>query len=430
MEEPLEKFHVLYQKGLAASQTQNWDYAITLFTEVLNLVPEHASARTNLRLAEFRKFETHKFPLWHKISSRLFKPIPYIKASIYWHKKNWIGVLWELEKPLRIYPKNLGLLRKLAKAGEEAGLLETACGIYETIYIIKPTDIYTLKKLGKLYHELNQPDKARIYYEKALAIAPMDYEARKGLQDLAALGTIARGWEERGTYRGKILDEKQADLFEKEKRLIRSTEDRLMLIKDMEKHLSEQPENISIIKPLAELYASIEEYDKALQLYKRIKLPDPDIRKEVFNIKMIKLKDKPELQKQLILEDTEARVKEFPTHLPLRYEMGTVYMEHGMLDRAIGEFQISVKDPKYRILSLNNLGLCFYKKGIYDLAINQFQKASSELHEWDEFKKEVIYNLGTVYEATGEKEKALTEYKKIYEQDISYRDIARKIIIR
>lgn len=429
MPESLEKFRVLYQKGLSAFQSQNWDYAITLFTSVLDLVPEHAPARINLRLAEFRKFETYGFPLWHKISSRLFKVIPYIKAGVYWHKKDYLSVLRELEKPLRIYPKNYGLLRKLASASENAGLLETACGVYETMYILKSTDLYPLKRLGRLYHELNQPDKARNYYEKALSVAPTDYEARKGLQDIAALGTIAKGWEETGTYRAKILDEKQAELFEKEAKLIRSDSDTLLLIKDLEKRFAEQPNNITIIKNIAGLYSSIRQYDKALQFLSQIKTPDPEISKEIFNIKMAKLKDRPELQEKLILEETQNRVKQFPTHLPLRYEMGTVYMGHEMLDKAIGEFQLSVKDPKYKILSLNNLGLCFFKKGIHDLAISQFQKANSELHEWDELKKEIVYNLGVVYESLGEREKALAEYKKIYEQDIHYRDIAKKISI-
>lgn len=410
----MEKVQILYQKGLTALQSKNWDYAITLFTEVLSLCPENSSARTNLRLAEFRKFETRRFPLWYKISSRIFKITPYIKAFIYWYKKNWAAVLQELEKPLRVYPKNLALLRRLADAAENAGLLETACGIYETIYIIKPTDISTLKKLGKHYHTLNQLDKARSYYEKAVSIAPLDYEARKGLQDLAALGTIAKGWEEAGTYRGKIQNEKEL----------------ASPIKDIEKQLTEQPDDAQTIKKLAKLYISIEDYDKALQLYERIKIPDSDIKKEIFNLKLAKLKGKPELQKKLILEETQARVKGFPTHLPLRYEMGIVYMENGMIESAIGEFQLSVKDPKYRILSLNKLGLCFYKKGLNDLAINQFIKASSELYEWDELKKEVIYNLGTVYETMGEKEKALAEYKKIYAEDIHYRNIALKIVTK
>lgn len=422
-----EKTQILYQKGLTALQSQNWGYAVELFSAVLDVVPDHPDARTNLRVAEFQKYEACRFKLWRKISSRLFNLVPYIKAKIFRHKKNWIKAMQELEKPLRIYPKNLATLRKLAKASEEAGLLEVACGIYGTMYIVNPLDLDVIKKLGRHYHELKQMDKARAYYEKVLAISPVDYEARKGLQDIAAIGTIEKGWEEKGTYRAKIRDEKQAEILEKGAKLMLSAEEKQLLINDIEKQIIEQPDSIPLIKKLAELYISIEHYDKALELYSLIKIPDPDIRKEIFEIKMAKIKNKPELIKQLILEETRARIKEFPSHLPLRYEMGTVYMDNGMLDEAIGEFQLSVKDPKYRILSINNLGLCFYKKAIYDLAINQFQKANNELHEWDDLKKEVIYNLGLVYETIGNKGKASAEYKKIYEQDIHFRDISRKI---
>ena len=45
----------------------------------------------------------------------------------------------------------------------------------------------------------------------------------------------------------------------------------------------------------------------------------------------------------------------------------------------------------------------------------------------DDFKKDVIYNLGLVYEATDQVQKAVTEYKKIFEIDISFKDVAEKI---
>ena len=422
MDQLQDKMRILYQKGMSAFKAGNLDYAITLFTTVLDESPDYAPARTQLRLAEFRKYKTSKFHFY----------IPSIKATYYTWKKDWLSVLRELEKSLKRVPKNYRLLRKLAHAAEKANMPETVCSIYETMYLVKPTDIFVLKKLGKYYHQLEQPDKARSYYERALAIAPLDYEARKGLQNLAALNTISRGWEEEGTYREKLQDEKQADLFEKETRLIRSIEDRRALIADVEKRFKEQPKSIPLIRKLAELYFSVEEYPKSIELYERAAKLDPadaSLRKDILNVKIAQL-DKQgsvEEKKKLILEDTQKRVKDFPTHLLLRYELGIIYMQREMWNEAISELQISVKDPKYKILSLNSLGLCFYKKGIHDLAIKQFQKAANELYEWDELKKEVIYNLGTVYEAMGEKEKATEEYKKIYEQDINYRDISRKI---
>jgi len=428
MEHLQDKMQILYEKGISAFQSGNLDYAITLFRAVLDSSPDYAPARTQLRLAEFRRFQNYRFPLWHKIISF----IPSIKAVLFGWKKNWQGLLKELEKPLIHYPKNYTILRRLAGAAERADMPETVCSIYETMYLVKPADIFVLKKLGKYYRELNESDKAYTYYQRALAIAPLDYEAHKGVQDLEALGTINKGWEEKGTYREKLKDEKQADLFEKENRLVRSSDDRHTLITELEKELAKQPDSIPLIKKLAGLYISAEDYHKAVELYKKaVQLNPADItlRKEILNAKIAQLDKEGRIKEknELIFKDTQERVKKFPTNLGLHYEMGSIYMERKMWDEATAEFQSSVKDPKYKILSLNKLGLCFYKKGIYDLAINQFKKAVEELYDWNKLKKEIIYNTGATYEAMGKKEKALAEYKKIYEQDINYRDISSKI---
>ena len=45
----------------------------------------------------------------------------------------------------------------------------------------------------------------------------------------------------------------------------------------------------------------------------------------------------------------------------------------------------------------------------------------------DNNKKEIIYNLGETYEQMGKKDEALTQFKKIYEVDINYRDVSKKI---
>jgi hypothetical protein len=42
-------------------------------------------------------------------------------------------------------------------------------------------------------------------------------------------------------------------------------------------------------------------------------------------------------------------------------------------------------------------------------------------------KKEIVYNLGLVYERMGEGEKSLTCMKQIYEADYGYKDVARRV---
>ena len=45
----------------------------------------------------------------------------------------------------------------------------------------------------------------------------------------------------------------------------------------------------------------------------------------------------------------------------------------------------------------------------------------------DTTKKEIVYNLGLVYERMAEGDKSLACMKQIYEVDYGYRDVARRV---
>ena len=62
-----------------------------------------------------------------------------------------------------------------------------------------------------------------------------------------------------------------------------------------------------------------------------------------------------------------------------------------------------------------------------DLAIKQLEEASQEISSMDAMKKEIVYNLGLVYERMSEPEKSLACMKQIYEMDYGYRDVARRV---
>ncbi len=46
---------------------------------------------------------------------------------------------------------------------------------------------------------------------------------------------------------------------------------------------------------------------------------------------------------------------------------------------------------------------------------------------FDEEKKDLIYNLGCVFEKMGKKAEALDQFLQIWETDINYRDVAAKV---
>ena len=62
-----------------------------------------------------------------------------------------------------------------------------------------------------------------------------------------------------------------------------------------------------------------------------------------------------------------------------------------------------------------------------DLAINAYSDAVKELTIFTNEKKELLYELGMIYEKVGRKEDYLNCMKEIYNNDYSYRDVAKRV---
>jgi tetratricopeptide (TPR) repeat protein len=76
---------------------------------------------------------------------------------------------------------------------------------------------------------------------------------------------------------------------------------------------------------------------------------------------------------------------------------------------------------------MNLLGRCYRDLGMLDLAAKQLEEAAKEITSMDATKKEIVYNLGLVYEQMGEADKSVAAMKQIYEADYGYRDVATRV---
>jgi tetratricopeptide (TPR) repeat protein len=91
------------------------------------------------------------------------------------------------------------------------------------------------------------------------------------------------------------------------------------------------------------------------------------------------------------------------------------------------ELQRARQNPNARLKAMNLLGRCYSELGMLDLAMKQLEEASKEILSMDAMKKEIVYNLGLVYERLGEGAKSLTCMKQIYESDYGYKDVATRV---
>ena len=80
-----------------------------------------------------------------------------------------------------------------------------------------------------------------------------------------------------------------------------------------------------------------------------------------------------------------------------------------------------------RLKAMNLLGRCYHELGMLDLAAKQLEEAAKEITSMDAMKKEIVYNLGLVYELMGDTEKSILAMKQIYEADYGYRDVAARV---
>jgi tetratricopeptide (TPR) repeat protein len=113
--------------------------------------------------------------------------------------------------------------------------------------------------------------------------------------------------------------------------------------------------------------------------------------------------------------------------LAIRFEMGQLYFQAGKIGEAIKEFQKAKGNPHKAIAAQNYLAQCFSKRGIHDLAATTLQEAIKEKVGFDDEKKELIYNLGCVFEKMDKKEDAIAQFKQIYAVDADYKDVSKKM---
>lgn len=115
--------------------------------------------------------------------------------------------------------------------------------------------------------------------------------------------------------------------------------------------------------------------------------------------------------------------EDYDTH----FNLGIAYREMGLIDEAIGEFQIAAKDATYLVDCCSLLGACFLDKGLPELAVRWYQKglATPELSE--EATLGLLYDLGNLYLSIGEQEKAHRTFVEIYGTNSNYRDVVAKL---
>jgi tetratricopeptide (TPR) repeat protein len=436
-----------FNKGFAAFERGNLDYAIHLLSDCVRREPRLLQARRFLRAAEVQKFKQKKGGLLTHLTALITGGPTYVRALALVKAGKSDEALALAEDLLRIDPLRVDFVRVFAQAAASANLPEAAIQTLEIAREHYPNDLRVLNWLGGLYQKVGRMRSARECFEKLSEISPNDPDALKALKDAMALDSMASdGWTTADTYRDVIKDTREAELLEQESKAAKSERDMDALIAEIRQKLEADPRNLNYYRALGRLHAQRAQFEEAVAVLEkgREHSPgDPEMDNAISAVRVQRLdheiaalraagneaaaEAKDGERNRFLFDNLRDRVQRYPNDLRLRYEWGVALYGRGMLNEAIQQFQLSQKNPRYRTKSLYYLAMCFKRKGQYDLAKEGLDRAAGEIATMDEMKKDIIYELGEVCDLMGKPDQAAAYYKQIYQVDIAYRDIAEKI---
>ena len=448
----------LFTKGVEAAQRENVDYAIDLFNQVLAKEPAFYDCRKALRAAQFKKSGEGGGGFFKKLMSGAGSSPQIAKAKMVL-SKNPGEAMAIAEQILNGDPNNSSAHRIIVEAAKALELPHTAVLSYETLAKHSPKDrnlaidfAEALAAAGDVTAgEQNRGEKILMDLQRD---NPNDGDLNQALKNLSARKTLDEGGYGaleggEGSYRDILRNKEESVSLEQEKKAQKSEDVTARLIGEYETRLQTEPNNLKLVRSLAELYTQKKEFEKALNLYDRIKQSemgnDPSlasaiantiVRRFDFQLEQVnpfeagheeqaaKIRaEKLEFQ----ITECQKRVEKYPTDLAIRFEMGQFYFQAGKFSEAISELQKAQGNPHKRLAAMSLLAQCFAKRKMFDLAARTLQNAIKEKPVFDDEKKDLIYNLGSVLEAMGKKEEAVEQFKIIYETDISYKDVAAKV---
>ncbi len=439
-----------FERGMAAYHKSNWDYALTLFTAVLQKEPGFFECREALRAAQFRKPGTGG-GLFRKLLGQASPQLAKAQLAL---RSSPAEALHAAELVLNEDPRNYAAHELLARAAMTLALPRTAVLSLEIVFKASPSDRDVAVRLAKALVAAGQSDRADKIYADLLAVNPADSEVAQAYKNLGARRTLAdKGYATlatgEGSYRDALRDLDQAVSLEQESRHVKADEIADRLLAEYEQRLAREPGNLKILRNIAELHAQQKNFDAALATFARLVdfegRNDPSLAKVIADTRLAQFDhrlasldpsapDHAEAHARLQqerdafeIEECRARVERFPTDLGIRFEFGQILFKLGKISEAIQELQKAQAHPHRRIAAIALLAKCFSRRGMNDLAARSLQTALKEKPVFDDEKKDLIYELGCVLEKMGKPADAIEHFKLIYEIDIAYRDVAARV---
>ncbi len=446
------KAQKFFDYGKNAADTGNYDYAITLYLQGLEVDPENTDAHQALRDISLRRKASGGKDLgfMEKMKAKGARP------------KDDKAAMINAEKLLAFDPGNTDNMLAIMESAHKGGYYDAVMWIGAILVQANSTspkpDFNKYIKARDIYDALGQYKEAVDACNSAARMKPEDMDLQRELKDLGAKLTMVEGkYAGGGSFKGSIRDMAgQQKLLDKDKgihtidsiqRGIDEAEAELKadpnepgkLIKFVEAlRRAETPElENRAIEVLEDAFQRTAQFrwrksageiklhqlarmERTLVVTLRANPADEELKKQIAELRKTRLEEE--------LAEYTLWVENYPTETEFKFHMANRLYQLGRFDEAIPIFQDVGNDPKYRVPARINLGCAFLGAGYVDEAVDTLRDLIGAYQlKGDPKSIEMHYFYARALEQQGDVAAALKAYSQVAQWNFNYKDVQQRI---
>jgi len=452
-----------FERAKSMADAQNYDYAIECYISGLKFEPDSLPQHESLREVAMKR----------KVSGGKPKGKPPVRG------RSHVERMLEAEFNFSIDPTNASAGLKVMEEAtaatksedEDIDLSEVAYWVGELAMeanrTAKRQSKYTYLKIRDIYAEMGAFDKAAQACGLAVQLDPNNGQLIREFTNLQAETTMMKGGYsgQKGDFRKGVKDADKQAALEQESQIAKTEQAKDQIIERLRNEYNDSPDDVQRMEKLVRALTDKDEKaseDEAIKLLEtaweqggqyRHKMWIGDIRMKQFKRALREAKQRADANpddasladqvKRILAAQTKyelgefrERVKNYPTDMGLRYQLGRRELALHLYDDAIGSLQQAKSDPKHRGAASVFLGQAFAKKEWFDEAIATYRNAIEEHAGTDDdaIAMELRYQLMDSLEAKAMREENLdvaTEAasiaSKIAQININFKDIRARV---
>jgi tetratricopeptide (TPR) repeat protein len=443
-----------FRKGNDAMEKRNFDYAVKMQSQAVQLIPDNLMFRQTLRGCERYLYANNKLGARF---ARLRLRLKGIRGKIRKarSKSDWGALDQAAEAGLTLNPWNAQLNADMGEACFQRGYNELAEFGYKIAVENDPENRRFLEKLGEVYELRGNYSAAIDCWKKISKLYPNDGQVRAKITGLEASRVM-----DHGGYEGaKTTQEVKKTAYDD----YRPATDKHVpdavagpgasVEGDLLRAIRKNPADKGTYLKLSEIYRKQKEFDKAEEIlqkaFEATGSADLNIRQIIEDVELERRRHEIELGRAIVkdeagkrniealkrelhqreIEILTTRVERYPMDAGLKYDLATRLMKSKDFKKAIPLLQQATVDQRREAKVRVALGKCFIAEKQIKLALYQFEKSVEKInaHDDPELYCEAHYILGRLCEDEGDPEKAEKHFSDVLSVDYSFKDARERL---